>query len=83
MKEVMRKTLDELTKKDFRRFRHHLSDKGQITMRKLERACEEITVDSMVDVYTTKAGDIMLNILKKMDQNHLASVLERELGLCK
>ena len=83
LKEVLRKTLDNLTVADFKRFKHDLQDQGQIASGKLEKADTDDTVDSMVQVYSTEAGDVMLTILKKMNHNQLAKDLERHLEECK
>ena len=83
LKEVLRKTLDNLTGADFKRFKHYLRDEERIPWGKLEKADTDDTVDLMVQVYSTGAGDAMLNILKKMNNNQLAMDLERYLEECK
>ena len=82
LREVLRNTLDNLTKKDFKRFKHLLRDQGQIAWGKLEKADTDDTVDLMVQVYSTGAGDVMLTILKKMNHNQLAMDLEKDLEGC-
>ncbi|XP_031419301.2 NLR family CARD domain-containing protein 3-like [Clupea harengus] len=79
LREVQRNTLDNLTEDDFKRFKHRLRDQGQIKWGKLEKADKDDTVDLMVQVYSTGAGDVMLTILKKMNHNQLAMDLERDL----
>ncbi|XP_042559464.1 NACHT, LRR and PYD domains-containing protein 6-like [Clupea harengus] len=79
-REVLRNALGNLTEAEFKRFKHDLRDQRQITWGKLEKADTEDTVDLMVKVYSTGAGDVMLTILKKMNNNHLAKDLERDLG---
>ena len=83
LREVLRNTLDNLTGADFKRLKHYLRDQGQITWGKLEKADTDDTVDLIVQVYSTGAGDVMLTILKKMNHNHLAKDLERDLEECK
>ena len=83
LREVQRNTLDNLTEDDFKRFKHRLRDQGQIKWGKLEKADKDDTVDLMVQVYSTGAGDVMLTILKKMNHNQLAMDLERHLKECK
>ncbi|XP_031418530.1 NACHT, LRR and PYD domains-containing protein 12-like isoform X2 [Clupea harengus] len=78
-REVLRNTLDNLTGTEFKRFKHDLQDQGQIASGKLEKADTDDTVDWMVQVYSTGAGDVMLTILKKMNHNQLAKDLERHL----
>ena len=82
-REVLRNTLDNLTGTEFKRFKHDLQDQGQIASGKLEKADTDDTVDWMVQVYSTGAGDIMLTILKKMNHNQLAKDLEKDLEECK
>ena len=83
LREVLRNTLDNLTKKDFKRFKHLLRDKGRIKWRQLKKADTDDTVDLMVEMYSMKAGVVMLTILKKMNHNQLATDLEKRLGECK
>ena len=80
LREVLRNTLDHLAEDVFKRFKHRLRDQGQIPWRKLEKADTDDTVDLMVQVYSTGAGDIILSILKKIKHNQLD--LERDLGRC-
>ena len=82
LREVLRNTLDNLTGADFKRFKHYLRDQGQIAWGKLEKADTDDTVDLMVQVYSTGAGDVMLTILKKMNHNQLAMDLEKDLEGC-
>ena len=81
-REVLRNTLDNLTGAEFKRFKHYLQDQGQIAWRKLETADTDDTVDLMVQVYSTGAGDIILSILKKIKHNQLDLDSERDLGRC-
>ena len=80
--EVLRNTLDHLAEDVFKRFKHRLRDQGQIPWRKLEKADTADTVDLLVQVYCTRAGDVMLTILKKMNHNQLAIDLEKDLEEC-
>ena len=83
LKEVLRNCLDQLTWVEFKRFRSTLLDQGRIAKGKLEKADTDDTVDLMVQVYSTGAGDVMLTILKEMNQNQLAIDLEKDLEECK
>ena len=83
LREVLRNTLDNFAEDDFKRFKHLLRDQGQIPWGKLEKAEIDETVDLMVQVCSTGAGDVMLTILKKMNLNQLAMDLERNLEGCK
>ncbi|XP_042559441.1 GTPase IMAP family member 7-like [Clupea harengus] len=80
-KEVLRRTLNNLPGDDFKRFRHYLWDQGRIPWAKLEKADRDVTVDLMVQVYTMGAGDVMLSILKMINNNQSAMDLERDLGI--
>ncbi|XP_031417896.1 GTPase IMAP family member 7-like [Clupea harengus] len=79
LREVLRNTLVNLPGDDFKRFKHYLRDQGRIPWAKLEKADRDVTVDLMVQVYSREAGDNMLSILKKMNNNQLALDLERHL----
>lgn len=80
-KEELRKSLDNLDKSDFTRFKHYLKDAGKIAWRKLERTDINKTLDLMVQVYAQNAGKQMVNILRKMNQNQSASELETNLQI--
>lgn len=83
VRRVLRNTLDNLKEEDFKRFKHLLRDQGQIPWGKLEKADKDDTVDLMVQVYITGAGDVMLTILKETKLNQLAMDLEKDLEECK
>ncbi|XP_041954120.1 NLR family CARD domain-containing protein 3-like isoform X2 [Alosa sapidissima] len=76
LKEVLRNTLDELTKADFKRFKCLLRDQNSIPWGMLEEADTDDTVDLIVQKYTMKAGEIVSTILKKMNNNLSAMALE-------
>ncbi|KAL2098501.1 hypothetical protein ACEWY4_004981 [Coilia grayii] len=78
-KAVLRDTLDNLSDGDFKAFKHLLKDQGKIKWRQLEAADRSETVDLMVQVYISKAGDNMLTILRKMNQNQLVMDLKKKL----
>ncbi|XP_062395963.1 NACHT, LRR and PYD domains-containing protein 12-like isoform X2 [Sardina pilchardus] len=82
LKEVLRKTLGDLTDADFKTFKHHLRDQGRFAWGKLEKADRDETVDLMVQVHTMGAGGVMVTILQKMNHNQLAMDLERDLAKC-
>ncbi|KAG5282268.1 hypothetical protein AALO_G00054130 [Alosa alosa] len=81
LKEVLRNTLDELTKADFKRFKCLLRDQNSIPWGMLEEADTDDTVDLIVQKYTMKAGEIVSTILKKMNSNLLAMALESRVVL--
>ena len=82
LREVQRNTLDNLTEDDFKTSKHRLRDQDdKIPWGQLEKADRDDTVDLMVQVYSTGAGDVMLTILKKMNHNQLA--MEKDLEECK
>ncbi|XP_076142682.1 NACHT, LRR and PYD domains-containing protein 12-like isoform X2 [Alosa pseudoharengus] len=80
LKEVLRKTLDNLSGADFKEFKHCLQDEGQMPQGKLGKADTDDTVDLMVQVHSMGAGGVMVTILQKMKHNQLAMDLERDLG---
>ncbi|XP_063060200.1 NACHT, LRR and PYD domains-containing protein 3-like isoform X2 [Engraulis encrasicolus] len=75
LKHRLRLTLDDLGEDDFKRFKHLLRDEGRIPCRQLEKADTNDTVDLMVQVYTSEAGNIALSTLQKMNQKQLADRL--------
>ncbi|XP_063065619.1 caspase b-like [Engraulis encrasicolus] len=79
LKEVLRKTLDDLDERAFKSFKRDLRDQKKIPWSQLETADRDDTVDLMVQVYTSEAGDVMLSILLKIGQNQLAHDLNRNL----
>lgn len=77
--------LDDLTGKDFKRFKWFLTegklpDIESIKVCKLENASSEDTVNLMIEQYTQSAGDVAEKILRKMNQNHLADQLKKSLS---
>ena len=81
---MLRNTLGHLTDADFKTSKHRLRDQDdKIPWGKLEKADRDDTVDLLVQVYSTGAGDNMLTILKKMNHNQLAKDLEKDLEGCK
>ncbi|XP_060755597.1 mitogen-activated protein kinase kinase kinase 2-like [Neoarius graeffei] len=73
--EAMLKTLDELKEEELRRFQWFLST--DIPRSNLENANRHDTVAKMVNRYgEDEAGEVMLNILKKMNHNTLAKQLK-------
>lgn len=50
-KDILRNTLDNLSGKDFKRFKFRLTDQGRIPWRRLERADTDDTVKEMARVY--------------------------------
>ncbi|XP_062395995.1 NACHT, LRR and PYD domains-containing protein 12-like [Sardina pilchardus] len=77
--ESLRNTLDNLSKDDFKRFKHHLRDAG-IPWGRLEEADRYDTVDLMVQRNSMGAGGVMVTILQKMAFNQLAMDLEKDLA---
>uniref|UniRef100_A0A8B9JME0 Si:ch211-114l13.9 n=1 Tax=Astyanax mexicanus TaxID=7994 RepID=A0A8B9JME0_ASTMX len=77
--------LDELTGKDFKRFKWYmtdgkLNDIKSIARSKLENTSVEETVDLMIDQYKQDAGEVAEKILKNMEQNNLAEQLKNKLS---
>ena len=78
---ILRKTLENLTKTEFKNFKHHLKDKGTIPRGKLVESDSDDTVELIVQAYTLKDSDrVVLTILRKMNLNQLAMDMENELG---
>ncbi|XP_062397818.1 NACHT, LRR and PYD domains-containing protein 12-like isoform X2 [Sardina pilchardus] len=80
LKEALRKTLDEFSSASFKRFKNQLNDMSSIAWGKLEDADVDDTVNLMVKMYNMKAGDILLAILKKMENSDLVKTLEESLN---
>ncbi|XP_062396133.1 NACHT, LRR and PYD domains-containing protein 12-like isoform X3 [Sardina pilchardus] len=80
LKEVLRKTLGDLTDADFKTFKHRLRDQGQFAWGELEKADRDETVDLLVQTYPMEAGGVMVTTLQKMNHNQLAIDLERNLA---
>lgn len=79
LKEILRDTVDNLKKKDLKRFKHLLRDEGKVPWGHLEKADIDNTVEIMVEVYSIEAGDTMVTILRKMHLNQSATDLEKKL----
>ncbi|KAL0149621.1 hypothetical protein M9458_055148, partial [Cirrhinus mrigala] len=72
-------TLDDLEKKELKRFKSYLREDGPIPVSVLEKADATDTVDQMLDrLGPERAVKITLHILKQMNQNHLAEQLENK-----
>ncbi|XP_050957958.1 NACHT, LRR and PYD domains-containing protein 6 [Labeo rohita] len=70
-------TLDDLEEEKLKRFKSYLREDGNIKVSVLEKADATDTVDQMLDRFgPERAVKITLDILKKMNQNHLAKQLE-------
>ncbi|XP_042559855.1 NACHT, LRR and PYD domains-containing protein 6-like [Clupea harengus] len=83
VKRVLRNTLGNLTDADFKTSKHRLRDQDdKIPWGQLEKADRDDTVDLLVQVYSTEAGDNMLTILKEINQNQSAIDLEKDLEEC-
>lgn len=79
LNKILRKTLDNFKKKELKRFKHLLHEKGEVPRGHLEKADINEIVEVMVQVYTGRAGSIMVAILRQMKLNHSASNLEMKL----
>ena len=78
---ILRKTLENLTSTEFKKFKHHLKDMGKIPRGNLEKSDSDDTVDLIVQAHTVKDSDrVILRILKMMNLNQLAMDMEKELG---
>ncbi|XP_042561065.1 GTPase IMAP family member 8-like [Clupea harengus] len=76
--DIFIKTLQGLDLSDFKMFKLKLERLGKISEQKLENANVGETVDLIVQVYC-ESGCIVSKILRRMDQNQLASDLEKAL----
>ena len=78
---ILRKTLENLTSTEFKKFKHHLKDMGKIPRGNLEKSDSDDTVDLIVQAHTVKDSErVVLRILKMMNLNQLAMDMEKELG---
>ncbi|KAI2644008.1 NLR family CARD domain-containing protein 3 [Labeo rohita] len=74
-------TLDDLEKEKLKRFKSYLREDGPIPVSELEEAGTTDTVKQMLDRFgPERAVKITLDILKKMNQNHLSEQLENKLA---
>nr|XP_055062445.1 NACHT, LRR and PYD domains-containing protein 12-like isoform X2 [Misgurnus anguillicaudatus] len=72
-------SLNELIKAQLKEFQWHLKNHGGISASELEDADVLDTVDKIMKCYGPDAAmEITLNILRKMNQNHLAQLLENK-----
>lgn len=77
--ELLYKTLDDLEQGDLKRFRSLLKQDKRIGAGKLENADATDIVDMMMDSYgPEEAVKITLNILSRINQNHLAEELQNK-----
>lgn len=82
---LLLKTLDELVKDDFERFKWSLTSNNAqgfepISRCKLENAKQHNVVDLMVNQYgTPEAAKITVQVLKQIEQKKLANDLEKKL----
>ncbi|XP_058636130.1 NACHT, LRR and PYD domains-containing protein 12-like [Onychostoma macrolepis] len=77
--ELLYKTLDDLEQGDLKRFRSLLKQDKRIGAGKLQNADATDIVDMMVDSYgPEEAVKITLNILSRINQNHLAEELQNK-----
>ncbi|KAL0153384.1 hypothetical protein M9458_051303, partial [Cirrhinus mrigala] len=84
VKQLVYDTLDDLEEEKFKRFKSYLRGYGHIPVSVLEKADATDTVDQMLDRFGPEnAVKITLDILKKMNQNHLAEQLESKLSKVK
>ncbi|XP_050960615.1 NACHT, LRR and PYD domains-containing protein 6-like, partial [Labeo rohita] len=79
VKRKLNDTLDDLEEEKLKRFKSYLREDGPIPVSVLEKADATDTVDQMLDRFgPERAVKITLDILKKMNQNHLAEQLENK-----
>ncbi|KAI2665738.1 NACHT, LRR and PYD domains-containing protein 12 [Labeo rohita] len=79
VKQLLNDTLDDLEEEQLKRFKSYLREDGPIPVSVLEKADATDTVDQMLDRFgPERAVKITLDILKKMNQNHLAEQLENK-----
>ncbi|KAG5278210.1 hypothetical protein AALO_G00096420 [Alosa alosa] len=79
LKEVLRKTLENLSKTKFKLLKYYLKDLGQIEWAKLKKADHDDIVELLMEAYSTEAGKKILTILQKMNLKQMAKDLERHL----
>ncbi|XP_063068973.1 uncharacterized protein LOC134460520 [Engraulis encrasicolus] len=81
VKDTLRKTLDNLEKDDFKRFKICMRDTGKIPWSKLENAEQFEMVELIVETHTEdNSGEVVVNILQKMSLNQRAEVLKKALN---
>lgn len=81
MKNTLRKTLGKLTSQQFKNFKYHLKDMGEISGYDLENSDPYDIVEKMVEVYTIKTCDkVILMILNDMNLNQMALDLKNDLS---
>lgn len=79
VKELLVNSLKELVKDDLKMFQWYLKNQEPISNSEMENADVLDTVDKMVASFGPKeAVEIVVGILKKMDQNNLAEDLENK-----
>ncbi|XP_050960244.1 protein NLRC3 [Labeo rohita] len=79
VKQLLYDTLDDLEEEKLKRFKSYLREYGNIKVSVLEKADATDTVDQMLHRFgPERAVKITLDILKKMNQNHLAEQLENK-----
>ena len=77
IKDILRKTLGQLTGAELKKFNHHLKDMDKIPWGNLEKSDSDDTVDLIVQAHTVKDSDrVILRILKMMNLNQLAMDME-------
>ncbi|XP_062395858.1 uncharacterized protein zgc:171452 [Sardina pilchardus] len=77
--QLLRETLYNLSKSDFKRFKHMLKENSQISWSKLEKVDRDDVVDQMKQCLVEKCGEVMIDILRKMAKNKMAKDLQRNL----
>ncbi|KAI2665748.1 NLR family CARD domain-containing protein 3 [Labeo rohita] len=79
VKQLLYDTLDDLEEEQLKRFKSYLREDGPMPVSVLEKADATDTVDQMLHRFgPERAVKITLDILKKMNQNHLAEQLEKK-----
>ncbi|XP_073699848.1 NACHT, LRR and PYD domains-containing protein 3-like [Garra rufa] len=79
VKRLLYDTLDDLEEEKLKRFKSYLREDGPIPASVLEKANVTDTADQMLDRFgPERAVKITLDILKKINQNHLAKELENK-----
>lgn len=77
--ELLLKTLDDLSTQKLQRFKWYLKNYESISTADVEKAKATDIVDIMVARFTPEgAVKITLDILRKMNENHLAEQLENK-----
>ncbi|XP_063069974.1 E3 ubiquitin-protein ligase TRIM7-like isoform X2 [Engraulis encrasicolus] len=81
IKDALRRTLEDLSHKEFKNFKKLLNECSGIPWSKLENADDFETVDFIVEAHTeADSGEVVVKILKNMKLNQKAKDLEEKIN---